>query len=129
MKRLLILSIFAVHALAAQTPTAIDAQNVIAAAQATLVPLQTITGTDGTVCQLSKVPGASISGWFACTLGKQSLRPVTFQSTSPTGIPIYIGMGKAFGWVMVGNTPTAGISWQFANGDGATILTGSVAWP
>src|ERR1035438_1164285 len=74
--------------------TAIDVQNVVAAAQATLTTLQTITGTDGTVCVLSKVPNAKIFGWWACTLAGQTTKSAQIQSTSATSGFVVLGQGQ-----------------------------------
>src|ERR1035438_2220288 len=121
--------------------TAIDVQNVVAAAQATLTTLQTITGTDGTVCVLSKVANAKIFGWFACTLANQTLKTVQIQSTSAVSGFTILGQSQALCLIginptnaivsfgSVGNAPVNGITWSCANGANGILLNGTVSWP
>jgi hypothetical protein len=102
--------------------------------------LQTVTGTDGTVCVLSKVPNAKIFAWWACALAGQTTKSAQIQSTSATSGFVVLGQGQvlclvginptaspvAFG--SLGSAPAAGIAWSCANGT-AAIVNGAVSWP
>jgi len=118
-----------------------DVQNIVSLALSSPVLLQTVTGIDGTVCTLYKVPGPTISGSFTCALGSVSLRPALYQGTGTVSTFQVLGQGKAL--CLVGINPTAasvsygsigiasatGIAWNCEGGAGSPILSGTAVWP
>lgn len=139
MKRLL--AILAITSSLCAAQSILDVQGVANVAATTLTTLQTITGTDGTVCVLSKVANAKIFGWFACTLANQTLKTVQIQSTSTVSGFTILGQGQALCLIginptnaivsfgSVGNAPVNGITWSCANGANGILLNGTVSWP
>lgn len=137
MKRLLLLT--AAFACCAAAQSIVDVQNMAAVASAAVTPLQTLTGADGTVCKISKVPGKTIYVYFTCTLGGQSLSPAVIQSSgaasgnaiiSQGGVMCYFGVNPtavAVGYGSVGTAPAGGVAWSCAAG--GTAVNGTVSWP
>src|ERR1035438_7995190 len=139
MKR--ILAILAITSSLCAAQSILDVQGVANVAATTLTILQTTTGTDGTVCVLSKVANAKIFGWFACTLANQTIKTVQIQSTSAVSGFTILGQSQALCLIginptnaivsfgSVGNAPVNGITWSCANGANGILLNGTVSWP
>ena len=142
MKRVVIAILFAAGiSVPASAQSILDLLNLQHVITSNWVLEQTITGTDGTVCKIIKVPNASIYAWFSCTNGTNLLKSAQITSTgtviqnnsfivgqvacliaaNPTAAAITEGS--------LGPVPASGIAWSCADGDGSTVTTGSVAWP
>lgn len=105
---------------------------------------QTITGTDGTVCSIIKVPNATIYAWFSCVNGTNLLKSAQIVSTGTAvqGNSFVVGQvacviaanptAAAVTQGSLASVPAGGIAWQCANGDGKTLIPsipGTVTWP
>jgi hypothetical protein len=118
--------------------TLIDVQAITTAALSQITVLQSVTGTDGTVCTLSKVTSKTIYGYFNCTNGLKTVQLIPVGTTSATYWPL--GGGGQF-WLIaanpttaivnfgsLGNVPVNGMVWN-ATGNGTTLVSGQVTWP
>ncbi len=137
----LLLSLALVLPIVATAQTVADVQTVAAMATANNTPIQTITGTDGTVCNLTKVAGKTIYAAFGCSLAGQTMKPIPIQSTSSVSGYVQVGQGSvlcliginptatgvSFG--SVGTAPPVGIAWACIPGPSGTIVSGSIIWP
>ena len=138
-RSIFVLSALSVPALQAQSVQ--DVQNLATLVASPFTVLQTITGSDGTVCTLAKVPGATILAYFQCALAGQALKPVEFSSTSTKSGYILLAQGQvmcmialnptasAVSWGSIGIAPAVGVAWSCANGPGGTVVSGTTNWP
>lgn len=102
---------------------------------------QTITGTDGNVCSIIKIPNASIYAWFSCVNGTNLLKSAQIVSTGTAvqGNAFLVGQvacviaanptAAAVTEGSLGSVPASGIAWNCADGDGTTIVKGTATWP
>jgi hypothetical protein len=105
---------------------------------------QTITGTDGTACQIIKVPNSTIYAWFSCVNGTTLLKSAQIMATGTAAqsnafiagqVACVIAANPTAAAVTegsLGSVPAGGIAWQCANGDGKTLIPsipGTVTWP
>jgi hypothetical protein len=142
MKRLLALfALTSCSILAAQT--VLDVTSILQLAGKTPTLLQTITGTDGNVCTLTKEPGPNIWMLWGCNGSTSGVQTRTAQITS-TGTTaassIFFNQGIAACLIglnptaaavtmgSLGSVPAKGAAWS-CTPDMATILTGTVTWP
>jgi len=141
MKKVLALcALFAGSMLSAQT--VLDVTSILQLASKTPTLLQTITGTDGNVCTLTKEPGSSIWLLWGCngSNGTQT-RTAQLTATSTTAASsVFLNQGiaacliglnptaAAVSMGSLGSVPAKGAAWS-CTPDMATILTGTVTWP
>jgi hypothetical protein len=136
--KLLLLSLIPIG-LSAQTIA--DVQNIATLAQTQLTVLQSVTGTDGTLCNLYKVPSSTINAYFACALGNQNIKTAQLLNSGTTKGNWILSQGTQL-WIIgsnptsssvsfgsVGNAPAAGITWNAIAGAGAGVVSGTVTWP
>lgn len=136
----LLLSLLLTSISFAQSVTVVDVQGIANLALANTSTLQVVTGSDGTVCTLSKLLNGKIYAWFNCSLNNQVIKTVQIQSTSTVSGYMIIGQGQALCLIginptnaaiafgSVGSAPANGMAWSCANGS-STVLSGTISWP
>jgi hypothetical protein len=141
-KRLLIaLSIAAGISIPASAQSILDLLNLQHVITSNWTLEQTITGTDGNVCSIIKVPNATIYAWFSCVNSTNLLKSAQIVATGTAIQNNSFIVGQVACLIAanptaaaategsLGSVPASGIAWNCADGDGSTIVKGTATWP